>query len=487
MSRVIRFTGALLGFTVLLGTDFARGVPIQQEWLRHLWGDVLAAFGSGAVQKVEILCLALCAATLVLGLRRAFQKCAEVDLGASRSVCKAENFRKSCLAAFGAIGLFACFFGRSMKDSPGEAIALFWGLAFGQGLLLLWVDQGDPRRAVEAKRDVLEALIFVLTLSAVVRVDWWETFTYHTQRRWQGPWWNPNHFGLLMGTGLVLAMGEGVRRLRLGWRGSISFSARLRIALHLCAAGLMGVGLVGSYSRGAWLGTALAVAFWGYHIMSFTDPHPCNSAMHETARPRGTVRGRWFAPLVRNRLPIAAAVASASVLVFWAHRHTQNLSFRRALSVANMNDFSWRNRLVAYEGALQMMASRPGLGFGWREPPPAYDGLFRPSKLIEGKVIELNDYFMVGMALGLPALACFISYLLLSLQTPRTLEFDERARRAGLASNGDLEDQWLKASCRAGVTVLALGFWFDRGLFQLALTTPFWVLLELGREHSAYA
>jgi len=38
----------------------------------------------------------------------------------------------------------------------------------------------------------------------------------------------------------------------------------------------------------------------------------------------------------------------------------------------------------------------------------------------------------------------------------------------------------LAATCRAGAIVLAVGFWFDGGLFKLATASTFWILLELG-------
>jgi hypothetical protein len=41
---------------------------------------------------------------------------------------------------------------------------------------------------------------------------------------------------------------------------------------------------------------------------------------------------------------------------------------------------------------------------------------------------------------------------------------------------------WLKTVCRAGALVLAVGFWFDGGLFKLPTAATFWILLELGRE-----
>jgi len=38
--------------------------------------------------------------------------------------------------------------------------------------------------------------------------------------------------------------------------------------------------------------------------------------------------------------------------------------------------------------------------------------------------------------------------------------------------------------CRAGAMVLLVAFWFDGGLFHLATTAVFWVLLELGADRS---
>ena len=52
----------------------------------------------------------------------------------------------------------------------------------------------------------------------------------------------------------------------------------------------------------------------------------------------------------------------------------------------------------------------------------------------------------------------------------------------GLARNTHVwELDWLKAVCRAGALVLAVGFWFDGGLFKLPTAATFLILLELGR------
>ena len=65
---------------------------------------------------------------------------------------------------------------------------------------------------------------------------------------------------------------------------------------------------------------------------------------------------------------LAIICASLGVLGFWSFRQTEGAVVRRAYSMGNANDFSWKNRAVAYEGAFQMVADRPWLGFGWNQP-----------------------------------------------------------------------------------------------------------------------
>jgi O-antigen ligase len=171
---------------------------------------------------------------------------------------------------------------------------------------------------------------------------------------------------------------------------------------------------------------------------------------------------------------------SVLVLALWSFRETDHLVARRAFSVVNVNDLSWRNRLVAYEGGLQMMATRPWCGFGWDQPKTMYEDFYMPTQLTDGRAIELNDYFMVGLTLGLPALACFVGYLFLSLGPQRTGAVEQWSD-SSTPDGGVVEaERWLKATCRAGLVVLLVGFWLQRGLFWLALTVPFWVLLQLG-------
>lgn len=152
---------------------------------------------------------------------------------------------------------------------------------------------------------------------------------------------------------------------------------------------------------------------------------------------------------------------------------------RRATSVANANDFSWRKRAAAWEGTLQMMADKPLLGFGWNQPQRVYDQFYRTPKVDEGAAIQLNDYFTLGTTLGIPALACFVAFIGLSL----TRNPEHETRNTQTAALRPLtSDLWLPSVCRAAAIVLLVGFWFDGGLFKLATGATFWILLELGRE-----
>ena len=162
---------------------------------------------------------------------------------------------------------------------------------------------------------------------------------------------------------------------------------------------------------------------------------------------------------------------------------------RRAVSVANANDFSWLKRLAAWEGALQMMAEKPGFGFGWNLPEKYYEQFYRAPKIDEAAAIEMNDYLMLGSTLGIQALFCFAAYIWLSLTQGRAChsvraesEKPDGGTQGTVAPYHPPSSIFLSATCRARAIVLLVGFWFDGGLFKLATGATFWILLELGSQ-----
>jgi O-antigen ligase len=186
-----------------------------------------------------------------------------------------------------------------------------------------------------------------------------------------------------------------------------------------------------------------------------------------------------------NWLSLSAILLSVVVLSFWHFRQTEWRPAHRAFSTSNQNDFSWRNRITAWEGGLQMMAENPWFGFGWNRPEPMYEHYYLQPKSTESAAIQMNDYLMFGATLGIPALFCFGMYLWLSLGDGRweATSIGHRAETRNWKPGSERRrpnSDFLSITCRAGAIVLLVGFWFDGGLFKLATASTFWILLELG-------
>jgi O-antigen ligase len=326
----------------------------------------------------------------------------------------------------------------------------------------------------------MRVILSVLTLLLAGAACWQPEvgsmeFKYRGVPRWSGPWINPNIYGLLMGTGMVLAIGLLIRRMMersaansqsLGrnWR---LWLARVLLAI---AGGLCGFGLMKSYSRGAWLGAAVGLAWLGGHAFrsmtrSANDISSLPTGGAVLPSPRQKNPGLTW--LQFNWRPLAVIVVSVFVILFWQFRHTEWPPARRIFSVANVNDFSWRNRVTAWHGALQMMADRPLAGFGWGRAEEALRTGYRARRLEDTAAIQMNDYLMLGISAGVPALIFFLGYIWFAF------------RSAPISVT-----HWLNAVCRGGALVLLLGFWFDGGLFKLPTAVLFWTLLELGRVKS---
>ena len=106
---------------------------------------------------------------------------------------------------------------------------------------------------------------------------------------------------------------------------------------------------------------------------------------------------------------------------------------------------------------------------------PLYDRHYRSAKLDEGAAIQLNDYLMLGMTIGLSGLLCFATYIGLSLRGSPEPKFQNASSaecrvRSAEQPVGTSEMAWLWVVCRAGGIVLMVGFWFDGGLFKLYFT-----------------
>lgn len=425
--------------------------------------------------------------------------------------------RSSHAASMLLIGLVVLFlFGYTgnypLRASSLQILKLLAGIVVGKALAA-WVNfasscsETSGSRPIRRLVAVLTMIVGLLSVAALYQPNSGLTYAYHDIRRWTGPWDNPNLFGLLMGAGVVLAVGLGLGRWRIE-DGRLQIANKnlkrkywkcLFMMLCLIAVILLGRGLYHSLSRGAWLGTAVGLV---YLLFNYAHLTPTLSPRRTGGEGEANLSHSCVSWLKQNRLPVIAITLSVFVVCFWQLRFSKFQSAQRIASVANPNDFSWRNRLSAWQGAVRMMVDKPLTGFGWGEAESVYAKQYCTTAANESAAIQMNDYLMLGISGGVPVMLCFIGYVALCYRRkhPR-LRFVSSmapssqpsppagekvsAERLRETSAWDwslvTEVESLQAVCRAGVIVLLVGFWFDGGLFKLPSAVVFWILLELSR------
>jgi len=341
--------------------------------------------------------------------------------------------------------------------------------------------EGENKSAHVACHSSLITFLFGL-VGLLAFASWWHldmAGAYHGPR-WMGLWDNPNIYGILMGAGVVLATGlllgdsrwkledgkseiadgnwkmaDGENKNRKAESGRLEVGSwKLAIIFLFVAAGMMAVGLVMSYSRGAWLATAIGLLYlaWSY----------------------GKLKWRFV-------LPGCIAVVVV-ICIFW-HSTADNAPWY--LKRLDLSRPSAQHRVSAWRGAVQMMRDHP-LGVGWNRAVSTYEKDYSPP---EGgaAALTMNSYLMLGTELGLPGLICFVWYVALCFKGNRpylTLTLSPPAAGSGEGINSPLATRHspLCVACRAGAITLLVAFWFDGGLFTLATAAVFWVLLELGKD-----
>jgi O-Antigen ligase len=316
------------------------------------------------------------------------------------------------------ISILAFFIGYAAIWPTTGAINLLVGMTLGRGVRLFFI------KWKAESGNFLIGLVVLLTFSS-----WWHLNTstnfYHVPR-WKGLWNNPNDYGMLMGMGLLLAIGLLAQRQK----EELKMKKLLPVAL-LVSAGMMAVGLVFSYSRGSWFGAAAGLIY--------------------LAKAHGKFKWRFVLPGI--------LIVAAVFCFFWnatpddASWYMKRMDFGRP---------SAQHRVAAWKAGFEMMLDHP-FGVGWNKAVEIYVKDYSPPQNGAAAMIT-NDYLMLGTELGLPALLCFIAYIY--------LKFKQKAADS------------LQVACRAGALVLLVAFWFDGGLFTLATAAVFWILLELGTSPS---
>ncbi len=506
MKRNARFFGEALwltGVVGLLALCLVAGSPVAHapQFFYSFVAELVAVFRDTSTQWVVFVCLGV----YFVGFRLVQQHRAKPLF--------LRGFNPGLwLTLMLALVSLAFSFNYASASGSTQALVLLGGAALGSGALVWRGWQHHKSADVLAKSIGIFVTLFIL--GTVLGIEAFQDFHYRGKQRSAGVWDNPNSFGMLMAVGIALALGALVQGLRFkvqNWGtesrvrsqelegGNIEhptsnvehriWASRawisIKVIFFFAAAGVMLVGLVKSYSRGAWLGAFIGISFLIYQFVRCSfEPVARRVGRIFEAQPR-----RYIGFIQRRWIPLALILVSIGALALLNFRHAEYATARRALSVANANDFSWRKRLSAYEGALQMIADKPWFGFGWNQPEPIYDRFYRAQKVDEGMAIQMNDYFTLGTTLGIPALACFVAYLYLSLRGTRehrTSNIEHSTSKGGKFSVFSFqcsEENWLRITCRAGAIVLLVGFFFDGGLFKLATGATFWILLELGSEH----
>lgn len=255
---------------------------------------------------------------------------------------------------------------------------LLAGIVFGR-LISQWI-HNKPNISLQIERWFV-AVICLFTMIALWQPESEQVFQYHEVHRWKGPLESPNLYGLLMGSGLILAAGIGIQN----WKNKA-----YRIFLFFAAI-VMAYGLLRSYSRGAWLATAAGCFYVAVQ------------------RIRSSSSFSWISHNWSLSLPLAL---SLMVVVFWGVRESEWLPAQRIVSITNLNDFSWRNRVSAWFGAGRMILDKPTSGFGWGQAEQAYQRKYLSRRPDEAAAIQVNDFLMLGVSAGIPVLACFVIYIL---------------------------------------------------------------------------
>lgn len=356
--------------------------------------------------------------------------------------------------------IFAYFTSYTRRNNL-DAVTLLFGVMLGKGTGLL-LESGERKAESEIEKQEAEIEITMLGLVLLLAfASWWHldmsnNFFYG---RWMGPWDNPNEYGALMSVGLLLAIGLLVARRRAEGRSRKSeirrqieekqklgsrkqkFFRICQAAILFVAAGMMASGLLFSYSRGAWFGTAIGLLYLTKIYGKFKWRH-------------------LLAPII---------LVATIIVTFWNTPQTAPWYFQRL----DLSRGSAQHRLAAWRAGFEIMWDHP-LGVGWDKVIRAYEEHYSPP-VGSASAISTNDFLMLGAQLGIPALACFVTYCVLSFKTK------SRKQKVGIPSSVTYHSS-LHATCRGGALAMLVEFWFDGGLFKLATASVFWILLELGCE-----
>jgi hypothetical protein len=161
------------------------------------------------------------------------------------------------------ISALVYFFNYQCASQSVQPVMLLGGALVGS---MAWVNMfwrhepGINRRSLGR---FMTLTVLLLTIACFWKFRNGSPFAYQQVARRMGPWDNPNLYGMLMGSGMILA--TGLTFFSLGWANASNsrwkFWSCFRSALFLVAATALCYGLWKSYSRGAWLGACVGSVY----------------------------------------------------------------------------------------------------------------------------------------------------------------------------------------------------------------------------------
>jgi|GEM_PF-5519043 len=273
--------------------------------------------------------------------------------------------------------------------------------------------------------------------------------TYHGTR-WTGLWSNPNLYGALMATGLVVAVGLSYAVYKGGW---------LWAWLCIFLMSLFTWGLIMSGSRGALLGAVIGMSYFLWM--------------------RGSVSFR--------HIVLASTLMCLAVAFFWHNTSESNPGF---VQRADFSRGSVQHRLSAWKNCLLLMTRFP-LGVGWDHARQFYEKSIS-SEANTAEALFTNDFMRIGLELGPTAMVCLLAYFLTrwigvveklrstSVDIKKFSATQQSSLRSGDPFNMHDDDCEVILSCMSGCIVMMVCFWFDGGMFKLSASVFFWLLWEVG-------
>ena len=275
---------------------------------------------------------------------------------------------------------------------------------------------------VRSRGEVL-AVLRVLSLSATAAaIVGLATFVGGSADRVSGPIGEANDFAYLLASTLPLTVYLVVAERRRRW-------------LWLACSAILGLGLLGTLSRGALVGLA-AVAVWGI-----------------------ATRRVHFGGVLAAVGIMAGAVLIA--LLLWMPLIDERLAAKETVADANV-----ASRKAYWSAAERMAADHPVLGVG-----PGLFGAVARDRYIRSDPVGLerpvvhNSYLEVLAEGGLPALAAFLLFVAGSWRLA------SRGRRVA-AYSGDAEGARLASAVQASLIVAIVSACF----LSVQITAPLWLL-----------